>query len=132
MNVLQGEITSIKTNGSLSLVTVDIGAVFFNTIIIETPDTAPYLKQGNHIKMIFKETEVIVGKGIEHSISIQNKAIGEIINIKKGQLLSTLTIDSTVGHLTAIITSDAADQLQLEIGEKITAMIKTTEIMLSE
>ncbi|WP_108840626.1 molybdopterin-binding protein [Aquimarina sp. Aq78] len=132
MNVLQGEITSIKTNGSLSLVTVDVGAVFFNTIIIETPDTAPYLKQGNHIKMIFKETEVIVGKGIEHSISIQNKAIGEIINIKKGQLLSTLTIDSTIGHLTAIITSDAADQLQLEIGEKITAMIKTTEIMLSE
>ncbi|WP_438426355.1 TOBE domain-containing protein [Aquimarina macrocephali] len=132
MNVLQGEITSIKTNGSLSLVTVDVGAVFFNTIIIETPDTASYLKQGNHIKMIFKETEVIVGKGIEHSISIQNKAIGEIINIKKGQLLSTLTIDSTVGHLTAIITSDAADQLQLEIGEKITAMIKTTEIMLSE
>ncbi|WP_370443935.1 molybdopterin-binding protein, partial [Aquimarina sp. Aq78] len=127
-----GEITSIKTNGSLSLVTVDVGAVFFNTIIIETPDTAPYLKQGNHIKMIFKETEVIVGKGIEHSISIQNKAIGEIINIKKGQLLSTLTIDSTIGHLTAIITSDAADQLQLEIGEKITAMIKTTEIMLSE
>nr|WP_106791665.1 TOBE domain-containing protein [Aquimarina sp. Aq78] len=124
--------TSIKTNGSLSLVTVDVGAVFFNTIIIETPDTAPYLKQGNHIKMIFKETEVIVGKGIEHSISIQNKAIGEIINIKKGQLLSTLTIDSTIGHLTAIITSDAADQLQLEIGEKITAMIKTTEIMLSE
>ncbi|WP_074405611.1 MULTISPECIES: TOBE domain-containing protein [Aquimarina] len=132
MNVLKGEITSIKTNGSLSLVTVDVGAVFFNTIIIETPDTAPYLKQGNHIKMIFKETEVIVGKGTEHSISIQNKAIGEIINIKKGTLLNTLTIDSTVGHLTAIITSDAADQLQLEIGEKITAMIKTTEIMLSE
>lgn len=132
MNVLQGEIASIKTNGSLSLVTVHVGTVFFNTIIIETPDTAPYLKQGNHIKMIFKETEVIVGKGIEHPISIQNKAIGKILNIKKGKLLSTLTIDSTVGHLTAIITSDASDQLQLQIGEKITAMIKTTEIMLSE
>ncbi|WP_109851156.1 molybdopterin-binding protein [Aquimarina sp. AU58] len=132
MNVLQGEIMSIKTNGSLSLVTVHVGTINFNTIIIETPDTASYLKQGNHIKMIFKETEVIVGKGVEHSLSIQNKAIGEIINIKKGTLLSTLTIDSTVGHLTAIITSDAVDQLQLEIGEKITAMIKTTEIMLSE
>ncbi|PKV49065.1 molybdate transport system regulatory protein [Aquimarina sp. MAR_2010_214] len=132
MNVLQGKITSIKTNGSLSLVTVGIDDIYFNTIIIETPDTASYLKQGNHIKMIFKETEVIVGKGVEHSLSIQNKAIGEIINIKKGKLLSTVIIDSTVGHLTAIITSDAADQMQLEIGEKITAMIKTTEIMLSE
>jgi molybdopterin-binding protein len=132
MNSLKGKITSLKTNGSLSLVTILVEDVFFNTIVIETPDTASYLKTGNSIKVIFKETEVVIGKGISHTISIQNKVIGEILELKKGELLSKLIINTTVGQLIAVITTDSLYQLQLEVGEKITAMIKTTEIMLSE
>ncbi|WP_108868032.1 TOBE domain-containing protein [Aquimarina aquimarini] len=132
MNVLKGKITAIKTNDSISIVTIQVASIFFNTILIETPDTAPYLQKGNSIKIIFKETEVIIGKGTTHLTSIQNQISGEIINIEKGMLLSKLIIDTTVGKITAIITSDATDQLQLKIGEKITSMIKTTEIMLSQ
>ncbi len=133
MNSFKGKIADIKTNGSLSLITIQVESVLFTTIVIETPDTASYLKQGNSVTIIFKETEVIISKGIDQpSISIQNKTVGEILDIKKGALLSTLTIDTTIGKIIAVVTSDSIDQLQLYVGEKITTMIKATEIMLSK
>ncbi|WP_103068843.1 TOBE domain-containing protein [Aquimarina sediminis] len=132
MNILKGKIKTIKSSGSLSLVTIDIQGIFFSTIILETPSTASYLIPENQIKVIFKETEVIIGKDIEHAISIQNKIAGKILEIKKGDLLSKLTIETRIGRLIAVITSDILYQLQLEINENIIAMVKTTEIMLSE
>lgn len=132
MNTLKGKIASIKTTQSLSLVTIQIEDVFFNTIVIETPDTAPYIKTGGPITILFKETEVIIGKGSEHHISIQNKVMGTVFKIEKGELLCKVIIDTTIGKITAILTLDAAKYLQLEINDKVTVMIKTTEIMLSQ
>ena len=132
MNTLEGKITTIKNKGSLSIVEVDVSGILFNTIIIESPKTASYLKEGNAIKLIFKETEVVVGKGVNHPISIQNQAIGKIEKIEKGELLSKLKIDISIGKVIAIITTDALHILKLELGEQVTTMIKTTEIMLSE
>lgn len=132
MNTFKGKVTSIKISGSLSLVEIDVGGIFFKSIVIENPDTAAWLKEGNEINVIFKETEVIIGKGMEHNVSMQNKIPGTILEIEEGALLSKLTVDTTIGKLITIITSGAVHQLQLQVGEAITAMIKTNEIMLSQ
>ncbi len=131
MNILKGTITHIKTSGSLSLVEVQVADVFFKTIVIETPSTASYLKYGNQISVIFKETEVAIGKGMVHPVSLQNKVTAEILEIEEGELLSKLTLRTTAGRIVAIITADAVCQLQLLVGERVTAMIKTNEMMLS-
>ena len=132
MNIFKGKITFIKASGSLSLVEVDVDGVFFKSIIIETPDTAAWLVNGHEINVIFKETEVVIGKGLQHTVSMQNKIPGEIFQIDNGALLSKITIGTTVGKIVAIITYNAVQQMQLEVGETITAMIKTNEIMLSQ
>jgi molybdate transport system regulatory protein len=131
VNILNGEIIAIKVSGNLSLVTVDVKGILFKTIVIETPETASYLKTGNRINAIFKETEVVIGKGQEHAISLQNKLPATIVDIENGVLLSKLTLDTLAGKISAVITSDAAEKLKLQAGEEITAMIKTNEIMLS-
>ncbi|TSE11354.1 MULTISPECIES: TOBE domain-containing protein [Aquimarina] len=132
MNILKGKITAVKTNGNLSLVEIDVDNISFKTIVVETPDTASYLTKGNIVKVIFKETEVIIGKGVEHAVSMQNKIVGKILTIENGELLSKLTIDIGVGNIVSIITTNAVQELRLQVDEKITAMIKTNEIMLSE
>lgn len=132
MNIFKGAITSIKVSSSLSLVEINVNGIFFESIIIETPETASWLKEGDEINVIFKETEVVIGKGLEHNVSMQNKIRGEILEIEKGELLSKLTIAAAIGEIVAIITSNAVHQLQLQVGETITAMIKTSEIMLSQ
>src|SRR5665647_1430963 len=99
MNTLKGEIISIKVNGNLSLVTINVSDIIFKTIVIETPGTASYLKTGNKINVIFKETEVVIGKGLEHFVSLQNRLTGNIIGIENGALLSKLTIDTPMVSL---------------------------------
>ena len=132
MNILTGKITNLEVNGSLSLVSCLVNDLLFKAIVIETPATASYLKKENTIKLLFKETEVIMATGDTSNISLQNKITGTVINIEKGKLLSQIVINSAVGTITSVITSGAVEQLNIEIGNEVTAMIKTNEILLSE
>lgn len=132
MNSIKGIITDVKVEGSLSLVSIDTKAGKLSSIIIDTPENLHYLKPGHEINAIFKETEVVLATGINLSISLQNRLEGVVSTLKRGKLLSKVVIDSPAGPITSIITSNAVSQLRIEVGSKVTAMIKTNEIMLSE
>lgn len=132
MNILKGEIASLKVQGALSLVMVAVSSVRLSTIVIDTPETVSYLRVGNTVKVIFKETEVIIGKGTSRNISLQNKLAGTIRSVESGEILSKLVLDTVAGEITSIITANAVSQLELKEGTAVTAMIKTNEIMLSE
>ncbi|MGB5228322.1 TOBE domain-containing protein [Eudoraea sp.] len=133
MNSLEGHIKEVRVNGSLSLVTVALSdQILFKAIVIETPETASYLTAGHLVKVLFKETEVIIGKDIKHLISLQNQLRGVIRRIERGLLLSNILINTPVGDISSIITTNALDQLSLEEELIVCAMVKTNEIMLSE
>jgi len=132
MNILKGKIASIKVNGDLSIVKVDLGHTIFSTILIDTPATADYLKLDNEVKVIFKETEVILGVGDMSGISLRNKLVGKVSSIESDQLLSKVTIKTDLGLVTSIITSNAVAQLKIVEGLEVSAMIKTNELMLSK
>lgn len=132
MNTLTGKIESITVSNHLSLVYILVRDIRLTAIVIDTPESVTYLKTGGSIQAIFKETEVIIGKGKNNDISLQNKLHGKILSIEKGNLLSRLTLDTAVGKITSVITTNAVKQLALTKGMEVTAMVKTNEIMLSE
>ncbi len=133
MNSLKGHIKEVQVNGSLSLVTVALSdETLFKVVIIETPETASYLSAGHLVKVLFKETEVVIGKDITHLISLQNQIKGKIKRIERGLLLSNIVINTSAGDISSIITTNAVDQLSLKEELRVCAMIKTNEIMLSE
>lgn len=132
MNILKGNISFIQTQGNISLVKVDAQGVIFSSIVIETPETASYLKIGEPINVVFKETEVVIAKALESDISLLNRIDGTIKEIGDGTLLSKIVLDTNNGDIMAFITTEAVEKLQLTVGEKVSAMIQTTEIMLSE
>lgn len=132
MNILKGKIVSVVTHDNLSLVNINIGKTRLTSVIIETPKTADYLKEGNEINVLFKETEVIIGKNINHNISLQNRFSCTIKNIVRGKLLSRLELNFNDLNISSIITTNAVNQLDLKQGEEVVAMVKTNEIMLSE
>lgn len=132
MNVLTGNIAEVRVNGELSIVRVDVKKHLLSCIVIDTPETAEYLVKGEKIKVIFKETEVIIAIGETQGISLRNKFKGEVVKIDSDILLSKLTIDTPVGIITSIITSNAVKELGVQIGSEVTAMIKTNELILSK
>jgi molybdate transport system regulatory protein len=132
MNCLQGIIESLNVFENLTLTTIKVNNVLMKSIVIETPETCPYLVEGKLVKVLFKETEVVIGKGDNLAISLQNRFDCTIKHIEKGVLLSKLTLNSQGSEIFSIITSNAVKQLELEIGSNVLAMIKTNEVMLSE
>ena len=132
MNNLKGNIVSITVQEKMSLVKVKSGQVLFTVIVIDTPESASYLKEGNTVNLIFKETEVIIGKGTAFAISLQNRIVGKLKFIRSGALLSKLVVDTELGEIASIITSNAVNDLGLLVGDEVTIMVKTSEIMLSE
>jgi molybdate transport system regulatory protein len=132
MNILKGTIEKLTISGSLTLIGIKVKTIDMSAIVIDTPKTAPYLKIGNTITVVFKETEVIIGKGNTDEISLRNKFKGTIEILESKELLSKLTINTNVGKISSIITTNAVKQLKLELGTAVTAMVKTNEILISE
>ena len=132
MNSLRGNIIDIQVCDNISLVKIQCGDSVLSSIIIETPSTISYLREGNSINVLFKETEVIIAKKGEYEISLQNQLPCLIEHIKKGQLLSRIKLKFNNTEIRSIITSNAVNKLELEEGMEVLAMIKTNEIMLSQ
>ena len=132
MNIFSGNIEAINVNGELSIVTIKVDSISFTAIVIDTPKTASYLVVGNPIKVVFKETEVIIGIGSVDGISLRNKLFGRVISIESDNLLSKLVIQTDIGNVTSIITANSVKRLKIEIGTEVCGMVKTNELLLSE
>lgn len=132
MNTIQGEIKSVTVHKNLTLVKVQAGSYTMSSIVIDTPDSATYLKEGESVNVIFKETEVILGVERNLQISLQNKFYGKVISIETGNLLGRVVIETELGPITSIVTANAVRQLGLAVGGTAVAMIKTNEVMLAE
>ncbi len=133
MNVFSGHISDIQVSKNLSMVSIEINEyIKLKTILVETPDTAPYLHKGNLVKLLFKETEVIISKDDSSLISIQNKIPATIKKCDSGVLLSKITLRTAIGDIVAIITTEILNELSLKENLAVIVMIKVNEIMLSK
>lgn len=131
MNVLIGNISQIQSHEGISLVKVRSSDIVFSSIVLDTPETAHYLQVENSVKIIFKETEVIISKDLKPNISIQNQLSCRIESIKKGVILSEINLMHEDQIIKSIITSNACEQLDLKENDSVMALIKTNEVSLS-
>jgi len=132
MNNLTGHIAGLETSGDMSIVSIGLNdQLLMKAIVIETPETADYLKEGKQVSLLFKETEVILGTGDQEAISLENKIPGTVKDLENGTLLSKVIMDTPVGEITAIISSLSATQLGLKVQTNVSVMIKINEVMLS-
>lgn len=64
-------------------------------------------------------------------ISARNILEGKIVAIKKGATTAHIRIDIGGPIITASITNEAVDDLQLKVGEKAAAVIKSSDVMVA-
>ncbi len=131
MNKLVGKINSIHTSGNLSIAEILVNLDILKAVLIETPESAPFLKKGETINVIFKETEVSIAKNFSGKISLQNRLNCRIVSIENGELLSKVILDYKGDKLISIITQFAVKDMELNPGDEVAALIKTNEVILS-
>jgi molybdate transport system regulatory protein len=134
MNILEGEITEIVTADELSLVRVNIETSLLTTVIIDSPANNPSLRTGHRVKLLFKETEVILSKTFTLDISIRNRIECRIKKVRTGKILCEITLTvsgiAPAVEIRSVITQTACEELDLRENDRILALIKTNEVSL--
>ncbi len=70
------------------------------------------------------------GSGLKHRISGRNQLLGRVTSLQIVGLLAKVTLDIGGQKVTAIITRDACQELNLKVGDTAAALIKATEVMI--
>jgi len=61
-------------------------------------------------------------------LSGRNKLFGEIIEIKRGDVVCEVVIQAGENQIAGVITTTSVDSMNLGIGDQVTALIKATEV----
>jgi len=62
-------------------------------------------------------------------LSARNQLVGRVLEVKRGEVTSEVTLAIGDQVLTGIITNPSVDRLGLQAGEVATAVIKSTDVM---
>ncbi|MET9258828.1 TOBE domain-containing protein [Amycolatopsis sp. NPDC004079] len=64
-------------------------------------------------------------------LSTRNQLTGTVSAVQPGAVMTVVTVQLDGGQsVVASITKDAAEELELEVGRPVTALVKSTEVML--
>lgn len=61
-------------------------------------------------------------------ISGRNQLPGEIVEIKKGDVVSEVVIQVGEHQIAGVITTTSVENMALTVGDRVTALIKATEV----
>jgi molybdate transport system regulatory protein len=130
MNKLPGTISKIQQSGAILLVDVDVNGHGFSAMLIESASQPAWLKTGNTIDLVFKETEVSLAKNLSGMISMRNRMKCTVDKIERGELLSKISLKFQQYTVTSAITTRSVDSLGLKTGDEVEALVKANEVSL--
>ena len=131
MNILPGKIYKVESVKGISLVDVCIEKDQFSSLIINSEATDDYIREGNKVNMLFKETEISLKRYHDKLVKRQNKVIVDVLKVSKGHILSEIKMNYKGFNVTAIILTRLLNELALEEGKKAVMILRTQEILLS-
>ena len=130
MNKLIGKVIFIESSPHMSMVDIDVDGDVFSSIVLETPASASYLKQDSRVTLLFKETEVSIGKNLSGLISLRNRFKGTVKRIEKSDILTKVFLNYKSKIIVSIISTRSAQKLGLVDGDEVEWLVKTNEVSL--
>lgn len=130
MNRLVCKVEHIESQGSVNLVDLRFGDHLFSAIIMEEKSEQPWLSAGGSVQVLFKETEVSLAVGDPGRLSLRNRMPGPVVSLTKGTILSRLEIDFQGNRIVSVVTTRSVENLGIQIGTGVVALVKATELML--
>ena len=132
MNKLIGKVILVETSSHMSMVDIDVDGDFFSSIVLETPASAPYLKKESPVTLLFKETEVSIGKNLSGLISLRNRFKATISGLEKSDSLTKVFLNYKNKEIISIISTRSAQKLELVQGDAVEWLVKTNEVSLKD
>jgi molybdopterin-binding protein len=66
------------------------------------------------------------------TLSARNRLEGEIVELQFGGVMAQVVIRVGENLIDSVITKRSAEEMKLKVGDKVSALIKSTEVMLEK
>lgn len=66
------------------------------------------------------------------AISARNQLPGKVVDVKLGNVMAHVVVQVGANQIESVITRRSAEDLKLKVGDAVTVIIKSTEVMLSK
>ncbi|AEH61618.1 putative transcriptional regulator, ModE family [Methanosalsum zhilinae DSM 4017] len=125
-------IRSIEDNSGEKVVTTVRGGKNQGTFLTEC--ARKLLNEYESCKNMAHETveDDTFWEGVGLRITARNQIPGEVIEIDSGDVISKVKIAIDPSLITSVVTREAVDKLDIKKGDKVYAVIKSTEVMLAK
>lgn len=71
-------------------------------------------------------------EGVGLKISARNQIAGKVIDVEDGDVISKVKIEIQPTLITSVITREAVEKLDIKKGDRVLAIIKSTEVMIGK
>ncbi|MEM3673533.1 MAG: TOBE domain-containing protein [Candidatus Bathyarchaeia archaeon] len=90
-----------------------------------------YRRVEGYVGEVLADTEYWEAVGLK--ISARNRLKGKVKAVEKGDVTAKVKIEiSTPATVTALISREAAEELDIKVGDEVEAVIKATEVMIAK
>jgi len=121
-------VKSIQNKDSLNIVEFDFNTIIFKMMSL---DLSSDLKVGTKVELIVKPTNIAISKNYIEDISLSNQTLAKIIDIKNGELLSSINLKIGDTTFESIITKSSSLKLNLKKDDEINILIKASDISIN-
>jgi molybdate transport system regulatory protein len=132
MNRIEVIIKQVMNSGGIIMVDMEASGLNMTALLIDAKHNPGWLKTGNLIYAVFKETEVSIAKDFSGKISLRNKLPCRVRQVDRGELMSIVHLTFLDYKIQSAITTRSVDMLDLKADDDVTAMIKANEITLMQ
>lgn len=132
-NDLSGKISHIAAGSVNDEVTLDLGeGVELVAVVTRRSVEDLGLAVGRPAVALIKASFVILAKGEGLKTSARNHIAGVVANREDGAVNSEVILDIGAGRsLTAVLTVESANALEIKTGDRMTALIKAPHVILA-
>ncbi len=129
MSDLTATVQSIQCNDGVNIVTFSLGEQNLTMVSLELDEA---LSIGSECILSVNASSVAIGKNLSGMLSYSNQLSAKVVSIEKGQLLARILLDISDNRVESMITLASTERLGLEVGDQVTALIKSTVLSVSK
>lgn len=131
-NRLPVKITGIKKGKLNAHISLDWRSRPMSVIITSSSADEMRLEDGDAIEVLFKASDVIIAQGLSGKLSARNILPGIITGITRGFPLAMINLDCEGDKVAAELTLSSLEDMGLEVGDEVDAIIKSSELILAK
>lgn len=129
MNRIIASVTAIKSVDNITVVSFESNGQPMRMMALELDKT---LTPGSRVTLGVKASNISLAKAFEGMLSISNRLDVTVEEVKNGALLCSVKLRFGDALLESVITRESSQRMDLKAGDRVTALIKASELSVLE